>query len=330
MSNPYHDSGSCSSLSDFFDKLITFATSASIDVAYRFTEEVVTTPQNLNTSGGVTGTTYPFVVRCLSRGGYYWWMRYHTTGGVYVMPAPNGGAASWNSVTGKPADDTLIFPSPGAGTYEFFAVNGAIHAVCILGTGVHVHVNFGTGDKVGNWTGGEYFTGSCQNATTSYYQDADSIAHRWIFQNSGTNRTGQRNGKMRVVYNSKNFASMDYNWSSAESGYNLANNVGGMTTEANRSGATFALHEPWSPNSWTPLRTPGVPIEYQLLRDADDGLFYDLMVIPGARFINVKYLNPGDTVNGTWKAFPLSIKGVIGSLNNYACSENYGIAYQMA
>lgn len=330
MANPYHDTGSCSSIDDFFSKLVTFATSASIDAQYRFTEETVTTPQSLNTDGGTTGTTYSYTVRCLSRGGYYWWVRYHATGGLYVRPAGSGGASSWNSVSNIPADDTQIFPLPGAGTYEFFSVNGFIHAVCILGNGVHVHVNFGTGDKVGSWTGGEIFTGSMHSVQANHYEDPDNIRHRWMFHIASSNRTKQDNAKMHVVYNSKNFASMDYRYDTAESGYNLALGVGVFSVESDEAGGTPCLHEPWTPNSWTPLRTPGLPIEYQLLRDADDGLFYDLLTIPGARFVNMQYLNPGDVINTDWKVFPLSIKGDIGSAGNYACSGNYGIAYQMS
>lgn len=332
MSNPYYETGSCSSLADFVTKFITFCTSASIDVANRFTEETVTTPQTLNTSGAPSGgTTYPFVVKCLSRDGYYWWIRYHTTGGMFGMPAPNGGAASWNSVTGKPGVDAEIFPRPGAGTYHFESVDKVVFATCVLSSGVHVHFSMGKITPVGSWTGGEYFTPTYHDTANAALVNGDPLntRHIFMFQLGNTSQRGlasQRNGIMRCVYNSKNFALMDYSDVTPPTGYNLVCGTGILRASGD-SGDPYVHHDAFGPNSFTPHRSSGADITYQLLRDADDGLFYDLGSIPGVRFVNTQLIDPGAVQPNDWIVFPLSIKGLIGSISNYASSANYGVAF---
>lgn len=330
MANPAYDSASCSSLDDFFDKFITFITSASLDAGNRFTEEMaVTSPQTLNTAGATSGgTTYPFKVRCVSRDSYNWYIRYHATGGVYGMPAPTVSTNSWNSLPGKPTDDCRITPVQGAGTYHFFAVDKVVHAVCVLNNGNHIHMNMGTLNKVGSWTGGEFFTGSYQDTSNVLYTEGTPTAaqHRFMFDGL-TNQAAQQSGIMRCVYNSKNFAAMDYNDSSVKTGYNNVGGVGHLRLPADNAGSTQCANPLFTPNIYTPHNSPGVPVEYQLLREADDNLWYDLGTVPGIRFINVQYLDPGQALNDDWIAFPLSIKGVIGSVGNYASSADYGVAY---
>src|SRR5690606_18314254 len=238
MSNPAYETGVCASLDDFFTKLWTFCTSV-IDVSYRFADESVTTPQTLNEAGGGTGTTYSYTVKCLSRDGYYWWLRYHTTGGVYGMIAPNAGASGWASITGRPTYDCRIFPLPGAGTYHFFSYNGAVHAVCVLTNSVCVHINFGVMDKIGSWTGGEYFSGTYAAVSTAALVDnnPDAAQHRFSFhQGSSSARPAASalNGMMRCVYNSKNFGLMDYG--DVHSSYNLMCIVGGIQDEGSYAG----------------------------------------------------------------------------------------------
>lgn len=330
MSNPYYETGACSSLSDFMDKMMTFAASASIDVGHRFTVETVTTPQTLNTAGAPSGgTTYSFTVKCLSRGGYYWWWRYNTTGGLYTMVAPNGGASSWNSVTGKPTNDCEVFPLPGGGVYHFVSIDDVINAVCVLSNGVHVHLNFGKLTKVGNWVGGEFTTGSRHNSSGGWNGTPISGYHRFMFQVGNTGRGTQGDGIMHCEYNSKNFAAMDYYYVNARSGYNLVKHVGGLPSGIGdwTGSARVCIDPDFSPNSFTPYRSSGFDLSYQLLRDADDSLFYDLGFVPGVRFVNMQLINPGDPLNTDWLVFPLSLKGLVGSSGNYASSADYGVAY---
>lgn len=334
MTDYYFEAGTHTSLDDFFSKLTAFCTSASIDSAYRFTAGASngTAGTSVNTAGAASGTTYAYKRFSMTRGGYYWLARYHSTGGVYCMPSPNDANAVWNSTTGKPVSDYQISPIMAGGNYAFHQYKTSIHAVCILPSGVHLHLNFGTLNKVGSWTGGEYFTGN-YHALYAPYVDGDPTAsrHCFSFHNSESFRTAsaQMCPIMRVDYNSKLFAGMDYSQTAPESGYNVVggNGIIGSKSDASGAGQTLALRPEFSPNHYAPFRSPGFPIEYQLLKNADDNLWYDLGTVDGARFVNMKWLNAGDVINSDWVVYPLSIKGVTGSVGNYASSADYGIAY---
>jgi hypothetical protein len=138
---------------------------------------------------------------------------------------------------------------------------------------------------------------------------------------------------MRCVYNSKNFGAMDASDSTTPTGYNLVCNVGGLqngATTPNAAGVSPCILPAYGPNVYAPYRSAGVPIEYQLLKNADDTLWYDLGTVEGARFVNITNEEAGDVIDTNWIVYPLSIKGNTGSLNNYVSSANYGIAYYKA
>lgn len=337
MAVSFYETGSCTDLDDFFTKLSTFATSASIDASYRFTAGASNGVAGtaVNTSGAASGTTYAYKRFSMTRGGYYWLARYHATGGVYCMVAPNDANTVWNSTTGKPDYDYQIRPIPAAGTYYFHQYKYSIHALCKLASGVYVHLNLGTLDKVGSWTGGEYFTGSYHEYGANVNGTPTVGTHCFMFHQSGSNRTvsGQKIPTMRCVYNSKNFGAMDAADNSVPTNYNLVCNVGGLQnsgTTPSYAGASPHVLPTYSPNSYAPYRSPGVPIEYQLYKNADDSLWYDLGTVEGARFVNISGEDPLDVIDTNWVVYPLSIKSSTGSVGSYAASANYGIAYYKA
>lgn len=249
------------------------------------------------------------------------------------MPSPNDANAVWNSTTGKPTYDYNIAPTISGGSYHFMQYKGAINAVCILSTGVHIHLNFGTLSKVGSWTGGEYFTGSFQDTRIAYVNGTpNSIFHCFGFQQAQSVRdvTLQRSPIIRCVYNSKNFAHINSSEAGTVStGYNAVASVGGIvvTNTASQAGASVNVMPQYSPNHYAPFRSAGSPIELQLLRNADDNLHYDLGTVEGMRYINVNALESGEIINTDWITFPLSIKGMVGSVGNYAATADYGVAY---
>ena len=337
MAVSFYETGACADLDDFFTKLSTFATSASIDAAYRFTAGASNGSAGtaVNTAGDASGTTYAYKRFSMTRGGYYWLARYHTTGGVYCMVAPNDASAVWNSTTGKPSYDYQIRPAPAAGTYYFHQYKYSIHAICKLASGVHVHLNFGTLDKVGSWTGGEFFTGSYHEYTANVNGSPTNGTHCFMFHNAADFRlvSQQTVPSMRCVYNSKNFAALDVSYDAVPSNYNLVCGVGVLShyaTSAATAGATPNVISGYGPNSYAPYRSPGVPIEYQLYANAGDSLWYDLGTVEGARFVNISAEDAGDVIDTNWVVYPLSIKGNTGSVGNYASSANYGIAYYKA
>lgn len=331
----FYEAGTHSSLDDFFSKLTAFCTSGSIDAAYRFTAGASNGVAGtaVNTSGAASGTTYAYKRFSMTRGGYYWLARYHSTGGVYCMPSPNDAAAVWNSTTGKPTNDYKIFPVIAAGSYHFMQYKDSIHAVCILSSGVHIHLNFGTVAKVGSWTGGEYFTGSMHDVNSIYVNGTPYASqHCFGFHNGNGARSlsAQVCPLMRCVYNAKNFAHIDLNYNGTVStGYNSVLSVGGVSISgtAINAGGAVNLIDTFSPNHYAPYRAAGSPIELQLVKDADDNLCYDLGTVEGMRYIDMTNLKSADIVNTEWIVFPLSIKGTTGSTGNYASSANYGVAY---
>jgi hypothetical protein len=334
MADYFYESNTCSSLDDFFYKLSAFCVSSSIDVTYRFTAGASngTAGTSVNASGDASGTTYAYKRFSVYRGSDYFLARYHTTGGVYVMPSPNDAAAVWNSTTGKPDTDFNIFPIPASGTYYFHQYKYTIHAVCKLSSGVHVHLCFGNLAKVGSWTGGAFFTGTYSNTSSTAYTDGNPVTgqHCFLFQNGATLRNGNKVPKISCTYNGLNYGVIDYhNTLSMLSGYNKVNSSftmsGSLTVMYGSVNNPYTVSES-SPNSYAPYRVAAFPIELQLFKNADDSLFYDLGTVEGVRFINIKNLESGDIVNDDWVAYPLSIKGSTGSLNNYAATMDFGIA----
>lgn len=335
MADYFYETGTHTTLDDFFSKLTAFCTSASIDATYRFTAGASngTAGTSVNTSGDATGTTYAYKRFSMTRGSYYWLARYHSTGGIYCMPSPNDANAVWNSTTGKPTYDYNIYPNISGGSYHFMQYKGAINAVCILPSGVHIHLNFGTLSKVGSWTGGEYFTGTFQDTEVYYVNGTpNSSYHCFSFQqaNGIRNVPSRRSPIIRCVYNSKNFAHIDSSGDGTVStGFNSVLSVGGIAVSnvATQGGASLHVMPEFSPNHYAPFRTAGAPVELQLLRNADDNLHYDLGTVEGIRYVNIAALESGEVINTDWIVFPLSIKGLVGSTGNYAATADYGVAY---
>lgn len=335
MSDYFYETGTHTTLDDFFSKLTAFCTSASIDAAYRFTAGASngTAGTSVNTSGDATGTTYAYKRFSMTRDSYYWLARYHSTGGIYCMPSPSDANVVWNSTSGKPPYDYNIYPGISGGSYHFMQYRGAINAVCILSSGVHIHLNFGTLSKVGSWTGGEYFTGTFQNTTGPYVNGLpNNFAHCFGFHwsNSFRSVSSRQVPIIRCVYNGKNFAHINgFLDGSVSTLHNAVLSVGGIGTgsDAMQGGSSLHVMPQFSPNSYAPFRSAGSPIELQLLRNADDNLHYDLGTVEGMRYINVKALESGEIINTDWITFPLSIKGMVGSVGNYAATADYGVAY---
>lgn len=335
MTDYFYETGTHTNLDDFFSKLSAFCVSGSIDAAYRFTAGASngTAGTAVNTAGAASGTTYAYKRFSMTRGSYYWLARYHSAGGVYCMPSPNDASMVWNNTTGKPYYDYNISPIISGGSYHFMQYKNSINAVCILASGVHIHLNFGTLAKVGSWTGGEFFTGTYQDTGSGFVNGLPyAPQHCFGFQQSNGTRqtTAQKIPVIRCVYNTKDFAHINtYTDGSVYTGYNAVLSVGGIVISNSvlNAGATANVMPNYSPNHYAPYRSSGIPIELQLIRNAHDNLCYDLGTVEGMRYTNIAALESGDIINTDWIVFPLSIKGTVGSTGNYAATADYGVAY---
>lgn len=335
------ETGSYSDIADAFDKLFTYA----VATTGLFTEITVTTPQNLtNNSPGIgSGTTNSYVVRCLARAGRQFWIRHHVTGGVYTQVS-TGGTTTWAAATGKGATEGKMYPFPTGGTYWFFRNNNFIHAVfstTLSGATVYGHLHLGTIDKEGTWVGGElltsasYYPPNAQGGAddiTSASVKRPSFGGPVVTTSSGTAR--YPTGHIYAEYNSRTWAALDAasaNNTPAADGTNDATslfgaNLGASTPSANSWFNPYTRPD-YAPNTFGGRRL-GPPVRILLHQNAGDDSHALLGTVPGIRFISMKDMAAGDTINTDWKVFPLTKQGISGVIGSYSVSKDYAIAYR--
>jgi len=325
------ESGNATNFSDLMSKLIIFATTYcgfSLEGAFSGT-------QNLSYNGTSTGTVY--TIRCLSRGGVYWWFRY-TNANMFCLLS-TGTGATWNTIANRSPNDSEVNVLTGSYSYRFFEVDDSLHVALTKSNGGQTsyrHFSFGKIQKYGSWTGGEYFAGSYDEVSSaSYYNDGFAAEHTRLFGNkagvttSGTG-TGVSNrasyGVIRCTYNSKDYANIDRAGASVESGMNEAVTMGGLRNIATEASYNPAVNPAISPNTWSDTAVAS-PVMFMLYDDAGAGRYFDLGYLTGIRFLSVKNLTPGQLVNTDWRVYPASFQGTDGS-SDYASSDDIGIAFR--
>jgi hypothetical protein len=328
-----YTNGTTSDFSGVMTDLITFCTTHC-----GFTlEGSFSGTQNLSYNGTSTGTVY--TIRCLSRGGVYWWFRY-TNNNVFCLLS-TGTGATWNTIANRSPNDTEVNVLTGSYAYRFFEVDDSVHvALTRTNSGIvtYRHLSFGKMQKHGTWTGGEYFAGSYDfllNAST--WNNKDEFLHTRIFGyknaavTSGDGSSGgtvASYGVMRCTYNGKNYANIDRSAAGIETGMNEAVTIGAFRDRA-ASGTTGIIHElsdSYSPNLWSDTAVASPP-SFLLFDNAGASRFFDLGYLTGMRFLNIKNLTPGQLVNTDWRVYPLSFPSETGAAT-HAASGNYGVAFR--
>lgn len=328
-----YETGTATDFSDLMSKLITFATSYC-----GFTyESTFNRTESLSYDGTSTGTSY--TIRCLSRGGVYWWFRF-TTSNMFCLLS-TGTGATWNTIANRSPNDSEVNCLSGTYVYRFFEVDDSLHVALIRtysGVVSYRHFSFGKIQKYGSWTGGEYFTGSYDEVSgSSYYNTKLSQYHCRLFGNkvgyvvSGNgSAVGSRAsyGVIRCTYNSKNYANIDRAYNDIETGMNEAVTMGGLRRHAHvgQTGMSPSIDPDKSPNLWSDTAA-ATPIHFMLYDNAGASRFLDMGYLTGIRFLNVQNLTPDQLVNTDWRVYPLSYQSETGSAN-YAASGNMGIAFR--
>jgi hypothetical protein len=316
---------------DVMAALISFATSSC-----GFTlEGLFTRTENLSYNGTSTGTVYE--VRCLSRGGVYWWFRY-TNDNMFCLLS-TGTGATWSTIANRAGNDSEVNLLTGSyPLYRFFEVDDSVHVALQRNNGGVIsynHFSFGKIQKVGSWTGGEYFANSYQEVSNSTHQNNESSTyHGRLFNNkdgavtsgTGTQPTTRASyGVIRCTYNSKDYANIGRDYNSTETGMNETI-VNDCFTRGRSDDINFSIHDDYAPSIWSSTALGTAPI-ISLWDSVTTNKYQELGYVTGLRFLNIESIDADDLVHTDWRAYPLSYKGSTGA-PGLAASGNYGIAFQ--
>lgn len=269
-------------------------------------------------------------VRCLSKGSSYWWFRWKVND-VYGMPATADTGATWATVTGRPTNDSRLWPiiAPFI-SYHLFTEGTVVHVAVEQASSAFQHFNFGDMTKYGTWTGGHYVGMSYQYWASSTTHLTGLAATNYLSacgfnQMSGQGADTAANGAFSYLYAphvSRNYAA---SWQGPSgSTYNKVAYWGYMDGGSSSEGWASALLDA-GPNVFNG-RAPGLRMEAMMKDRGGTSLYLPLGYIPNIRFINMENLAPLDLVNTDWMVFPLSKKGLVGVHNTYVGSGTYGWA----
>lgn len=296
-------------------------TVALLDTILAFAVTQLGATETYRAADGDDGT---YTIICLSKGSSHWWFRVKE-GTVHHMPGKANtftGGSGWSDITDKPNAHTSWSPiSPPYTSYHLFSEGNVVHAVVEMASGAYTLLSFGDPIKFDTWTGGAFTESFYGNTGLSYYNSPTSHQYPFSGNQVGTFwSTGA--GRMYLPYNGKDYATFGYGLS-ANAQYNNVNGTG--YAKGVQDG--FIANSPNAFNN----RTAGVPVHLFLLDNAPDPVGSDLHVpigvVPGIRFVNIKFLNPQDVINNDWMVFPCQSKN-LGLLNTFVNTGNFGWALQ--
>jgi hypothetical protein len=265
-------------------------------------------------------------VVCLQKGSSYFWF-YWSSNEVRGMPATGSGGSTWATVTGRPTNDSRLFPLAEPYTsYHLFTEGNVVHAAFETSAGWWQHMSFGNITKVGSWTGGHYVYMQNVDVSASFFNNPVSSEHRWLFKSLGMstsssiNFTSGQGSFIHAVHNSKNYGAFDGS-STTHTNYNTIHPSGFMV-------GIFDQVLTCAPSAFN-NRSPAFPVNIFLRDNASGGsnLLRLAGSVPSVRILNIKNLNAKDLINTDWMVFPLQSKN-LGSSGNYVNSGNYGVAYK--
>jgi hypothetical protein len=259
----------------------------------------------------------------LTKGGKYVVVLTTATGGNSVNPVPimclipvtGYSAGNYNVQPGYPGSFTATNNIPGPYVaYHFFADVDYIHVVIEVTGGSFRHFGFGTMEKFGAYTGGEYvYAQNWRYSDTSTTNNPNSSWNAIPFDNIGTNA----NYVSTYVR-----ADIDGNtnkwWSSVQFGSSRI--FGGFVS------GTLENLRLCSPNAFNGLSI--LSKLWQLVQRPGGVLWSPLGAPKDIRYIDITNYTPGQEFSigpDTWKVFPVIVKNGAANTPN---SNAYGLAFR--
>jgi hypothetical protein len=222
----------------------------------------------------------------------------------------------------------LTFASP----HWFFTNGNSCHAVLEIFPNIFSHFSFGTLEKYGTYTGGEYLTCTDISRVLNGIHNFNYIANQYIWaENTGGNGslyTGyirySRGGLDKDDFSPLGNGVNNISGGNPQNAKGIVNPGHADSTPGDGVGFCGAIFS-CSPNAAN-LRSPLIPI-YIRLRDVSSvSSQYHLAGYPeGVRMINIKELDPKEIVDNDWQVFPLAQK--LGDSSVAAISNKLALAY---
>lgn len=305
-----YETGTATGVADLISKLNTFLTAQGFTFSSTWTNST-------NTLGSIT------------KGGNYWIYQYATSGATTLVLTTATGSTGTGLITAQPGVPSLQCWVNNIGgpyvAYHFFTDGSRVNVAIEKVAGVFSHINFGSAQKLGSWSGGSYVTGlyteeSSATARGDLLNGLNSVPFSGkMDSNTPTTNARGRRGHIRVP--------------TAGAGVALLGQVPGTGTYSAYYIATGLQWEyqsevlDASPNTFNnrAILAP-VNIGHITANTVGTNPLYLIAVVPNVALVRIDNLSPGDLVNGDWLVFPISQKN--GPATTYVNSGTYGIAYR--
>lgn len=232
---------------------------------------------------------------------------YHALGYSGAAPGSNTDDSGNGQTAANPLTTGRRIQRIGTGpftAYHFFADSNYCHVVLEYAIGLYRFMSFGDMEKRGSWTGGEYASASQWAASVSVSATSHYALVDWRHNVSNANL-------MTVHMESMPNQAVGGKWGVLGPVASPGTDRGGTARAALLGGVREGFFQTglgWlaasASNGFVPMfplhvyyrRTGVTPEEWRLLGQ-----------LPAIRFVNIKYLNPGEefTIGGdVWKVFP--------------------------
>ncbi len=315
---PTYETGTASSLDDFFTKLDTFCTTAG------WTSDELDTATNdrWRLSKGSVFVQARWINNDIA------WFQSNTEAGWFGGGGPftdSGNGDESGSITGERRwDDMNTGPFTA---YHFFTdsvtTSTYVHIVLEWSPGIYRHAAFGTLDKVGTWTGGEYMVAHVQAGQTN----PNSTSTTFMFDSLQI--TSSEAGTIHIEGHPDQAGSSIWGLFTAKT-VSLGNDKAGNARVACLGGsrdlffnAAFAGFQVQTSNGM--IEFSPVHCYYRNLAQTPNRL-QKLGSVKDMRILNMNFINVAEefTVGGdVWKVFPFAKKGTTGE-----ASGNMAVAYK--
>lgn len=324
-----YQTGTCTSVADFADKLAIFA-AANTSMVDAGTFNVTLADLSGDPSGVVrvlslSNGVNPTVYFCLASGGI-----------VNVSPSNGSGinllgdmkyalpTESMNYTRTNPVGQTYSSymtsydaPNTFSSTYHFISVGECVHGVLEVFQNVFTHISFGRIAKAGIWDGGEYICAyGADRKVSGLYSFQNANNYGYLFEDQASPAVNWGCGFVRN------------NLGRADNGDFSPLSTGGLGVgESSAAQARMAINESFSDgdldgtgyyydrifnrgsNSFN-NRAVLLPIEVRFNDvTTSSTVMFDCGYVEGVRLVNMEGLEPKHIVDGEWIIFPLAQKG---------------------
>ena len=232
--------------------------------------------------------------------------------------------ANWDAQPGKNTHYAAVSNCAGPFiAYHFFAGADYIHCVIEVSAGVFSNFSFGTLEKAGTYTGGQYFAATRWYDNANYRNYPNTGYHAVMFDSTST--TYNRSGAVRAD------GVQGRTWH-----HNCYDNASGSLT--NESKGTVRQNSIWGQSHNLAMKSPstfnnGTPLVPIMIFISDSDYKATLAGRPqDIRAVNMQNLAPGETITlgaDEWMVFPIRAKTDTWNINNGPDSSGYyGFAFK--